>query len=405
MTPRYRTDAVGVALLRACDALGARAPRLLRSLLGGMGAVGATLAWPFDRELRGRIAATNLTVRPWLRGWCLGVGLADMITPVWEPANRGVELMVGRAGIMLTGHLGSWEAGGNELRRRGIDLLVLSSPWPRLPRLQAEFARLRLARGIPTVTRGRDAWGTVREHLAAGGVVAGLIDSISPRRPGRRPQPFVGSPVGAPDSLVEFARAEGVELWVAVGDAHGFEVTAVPPGSDEERADHAVARLADAVRRAPSAWAWVRPLSGLVLAVGLVTGCRAPLVPPLPTDADAWVVDVEAIRWAGTLDGADVLFEAKTAAVRWRDGAPDGRFDGVAVSWTRDDPDWPQARVDAESAVGRWPDGPLVLHEVSWQAVGHAAGTTDRLDWIDGRWTCGGCALEELAARRAEATP
>ena len=100
-------------------------------------------------------------------------------------------------------------------------------------------------------------------------------------------------------------------------------------------------------------------------------------------------------------------FFAETATVRWVDGSPQGRFDGVEITAPRADGEPSSVRIDAVSAEGAWPGGPIELRGVRWEAVGTPGGTIGRLSRtvpLDGAdaselasgWDCGGCGLEDL---------
>jgi hypothetical protein len=164
----------------------------------------------------------------------------------------------------------------------------------------------------------------------------------------------------------------------------------------------------------------VRPLAILTLSFGLSaclsSGCSSPdLPPPLPLVAEAWEADVVGLAWDGTLGDGDVSgsarFFAETAVVRWVDDSPEGRFTQVEITVPRADGEPSGVRIEAASAEGRWPEGPLELLEVTWEAAGTAGGHLPKLvrraagpDAPAG-WDCAGCGLEPLLQLVREPTP
>jgi hypothetical protein len=218
--------------------------------------------------------------------------------------------------------------------------------------------------------------------------------------------------IAARDGLVAWALRHGAAVWVPEGEADGVRLHVLAPAEQATRpgqarvhalADRAVALLHSAVRRRPETWARVRPLAVVALTVGL-TAC-GPLPEPLPRTVDAWDADVVDLAWDGELsDGAVVgpaRFFAQTATVRWVDGAPEGTFVRVEITAPRADGEPSDVRIEAASGSGRWPQGPLELQDVSWEAAGAVGGRIERLRRRAGSetpWDCGGCELEVLLA-------
>jgi len=139
--------------------------------------------------------------------------------------------------------------------------------------------------------------------------------------------------------------------------------------------------------------------AGALALVLVLPACSAPTpVPPLPDDPARWVAEADAPVWTGDLPGGlSARFEARRATVRWRDGAPHGRFEGVDLHlWTAGGE--PVGRLWAKSGTGTWPDGPLELSLVGWDLLSPVdRGSLDVVTWAPGgRWSCGGCALEGL---------
>ena len=418
-------DATLAGLLRALGFLIPCIPQAIaRGLLALAGAILATLAWPGLRGLRARIGASGLRVRPWSLGAGLGRNLAALLGadggagrgPGWLPVEG--DLPPRGPLLILAAHHGSWEAGARELVRRGLSPLVLAAPWPGLPRTERVVAGLRSRGGVASVPRGFGGFRSANRHLRDGGTVVLLIDSANPKKAGRRPVAFAGAAVAAPDAAVRWARREGAALRVALAGGDGsWRLLALPAtGAAADAADQAVGLLGAAVRARPSAWAWVRALALLALAlapgsslvaVPLLSACRPErAVPPLPTDPSQWEAEADGVRWTGPLGAAvSARLDARTARVHWHDGAPEGRFDGVDLRLWDATGTALLAHVWAKSADGRWPEGPMTLRLVGWDVgEGKARGSLDALGWDGGHgFTCGGCALEAVLPPRVAA--
>lgn len=415
MSPRRRDglDRGLAGLGRALQASNRLAPRLVRLGLIAVGAVAVPLFWPW-LPTRGRVRRSGLGFRPWVWGAFLGTALADGLGGGPEPPIEGMATLHG-GGLVLAGHLGSWEAAAVALGRQ-YAVLGIAAPWPRLPRTQRWLAELRRSRGVRTVVRGRAGWREATRHLRAGGVVVVLMDSASPHRPGRRARPSPGGAIAAPDALVSWARRQGRPVVVAE-PGPAFRLRALEAPAIEAAADEAVDVLVRAIRSRPERWAWVQALGSWALGSSLLgswalalsmlsalPGCASPAYPPLPLDPGAWTGDATDVRWDGEpVDGVRGSLRARSARLRWVDGGPAGRFVDVELTWVaQDGPEGvPRAaQVSAASAVGSWPDGPLALSDVGWIVDGLADGEVDAARW-DGAagFGCGGCALEALDER------
>ena len=136
----------------------------------------------------------------------------------------------------------------------------------------------------------------------------------------------------------------------------------------------------------------MRALAVLALALGL--GCDQALdVPPLPLEAEAWRADVEELRWEGALpDGSAATVTARRAQLAWTPQGPAGDLHDLRLRLES-----PPLELQARRGQGR-PQGPLQLWGVSWEAQDALpAGALDEARWDgEGRWSCGGCALESL---------
>jgi hypothetical protein len=396
--------------------------RLFMNLLVVAGAIAATVSWPW---LSARRLARSAQVR--LRPWAWGAAMGRMLAGVFDPHapvrvrgwSRAIE-GVGRSGVLvLGGHLGSWEAAASELARRGRPPTVIAAPWPGLPRSQATLAALRSHRRVTALPRAPRAWKAATDVLRAGGTVVVLVDGVSADRPGRRGRPWILGRLAAPDVLIAWALRHGAAVWLAEGEPDGVRLhvladSEVPGRAPRDRVealgDRAVALLDDAVRRRPSIWAWVRPLACVALCMGCMgTACSLPELPTaIPINAEAWEAEVEDLAWEGTLQDAGVSgsarFFAESAVVRWVDGSPDGRFERIEITLPRADGEPSNVRIEAITAEGRWPGGPLDLREVTWEAAGVGGRLPKLVRRADGPdalagWDCGGCELETLLQR------
>ncbi len=374
-------------------------------MLRVLGGTVAVLGWPFS-ELRRRARGHNL--RPWAWGSSLGDNLAALLgVPMPLDVQGWPDELEGTGTVVLAAHLGRWEAGAAELAKRGVRPLVIVAPWPRLPQAESLVARLRSDRGVITRARSSAALREATLHLRDGGWVIVLVDSANPARPGRRPVAFGDVPIAAPDGLVNWAARQGAALVVAEAEDGLFRLRALrhpgpprrlPPAETRSAADEVVKGLRGVVLRRPEAWAWVRPLAVVALLIGAGCGVAEPL-PPLPLDPELWRADVEDFGWQGELGegrGAARL-TARSARVRLVGAGLVGTFEGLEIVLEDDIGD--RGSIRAESAIGALPEGPMTLRQVRWNVDG-LSGELERLLWTErGRWSCGGCSLEDVAAR------
>ncbi|MCP4869979.1 MAG: hypothetical protein GY898_14805 [Proteobacteria bacterium] len=377
-----------------------------RALLVGLVSVLATVSWPF-LDVRRRARSEGVTLRPWSWGAQLGRTLAALVgshAPIevvgWDQLPRD-----GRGVVVLSAHLGPWEAGAAELAARGLRPAVIAAPWPRLPRTERRIASLRADHGVASIPRGTAGWREATRHLRRGGSVVVLIDSASGERKGRRAVDFVDGCIGAPDAVVAWAKRQGADVWTAVGSQEGFEMhgssSALIEGDEAEIrriSDRTVELLRHGVRARPAQWAWVKALAMLTFVVVVGVGCGGgDTLPPVPDGPEGWEVVADQPRWDGFLDnGTRAKFVARRAVVEWKDKTPHGRFEGIDVHFMSADGETVLGRVWASKANGTWPDGPLTMNMVGWALeTPKDAGSLDTVTYTaNGAWSCGGCALE-----------
>lgn len=395
---RVATDRLICGVARAAGVL-VRVPGG-RGILVALAALASLLTWPLS-DLRRRSRTAGLRVSPLGWGAAMGRTLCALLgagPAVQVHEHDPLRPDDGRGLLVLTAHLGPWEAGAAELARWGLEPSVLAAPWPRLPRTERLVERLRARIGVRSLVRGNRGWREATRRLRDGGTVVVLVDSASPDRRGRRPLPFVDGAIAAPDALIRWARRQGAEVRVAAWSGGGFAIASPGSGTAQEAAEQVVTRLRAAVRASPSEWAWVRALACLAVGVLALPACAPEPVPPLPRHAENWIVEAEGPTWSGPLPNRMTGdFAAERATVQWRDGAPHGRFEGVEVELGGASGDL-LGTLHAASGEGTWPAGPLELRQVRWTLTEPAGeGELDTLTWRDdGRWSCGGCPLEEL---------
>lgn len=395
---RPAVDAAVVRLLALLRSFVVRAPHLARLSLRTLCAVLAVAAWPIS-DVRRRARRAGVAVSPLRWGASVGSNLASVLG---APPLLQVEGFPDRPGpaVVLAGHQGPWEAGAAELARRGVRPLVIAAPWPRLPRTAAFVAACRAAHGVRSEPRGRATLAAATRHLRDGGWVVVLVDSLHPRRPGRRATPFVDAEVGAPDGLVAWAARQGAAVLVATAQERTFSLQEVlAPGVPARPSTARVHRVADAVvatlrSRAlerPAEWLWVRALATLCLAA--LASCAPTELPPLPLEPDRWLAEAEGLRWQGSIEDGPAHFEAAVARGRRVDGSFVGGFEGVALRW---ETDGKEVVIEGRTAFGSVPGGPLTVTGARVHVDG-VGGEVAELTWSGGRGiTCGGCPLEDL---------
>jgi KDO2-lipid IV(A) lauroyltransferase len=117
----------------------------------------------------------------------------------------------GRGAILVTGHLGSWEAAALELAARGYPLTVVTGE--QLGRLAPAVRRQKAASGI-AVVRPADGMRALYRHLERNRILVLLIDGDVWRR--GRTVSFLGRPTLFPWGAERLARTTGAPLLSAV---------------------------------------------------------------------------------------------------------------------------------------------------------------------------------------------
>lgn len=174
-------------------------------------------------------------------------------------------LACGRGGILLTGHLGFWEAGNVIFSRHGYPIAVVAKPM-RNPLVDRYFRRMREAGGSYLIDSHKGAR-RILKALQSNHLVGVLMDQHAGKRQGIA-VPFFGRPAWTTPIIAEMAMKYRVPVIPAFArrtadDCH--QVIVEPhfflEGSGSEAVRTNVARLnliiEEAVRRNPSQWFWV----------------------------------------------------------------------------------------------------------------------------------------------------
>ncbi|MCX7817936.1 MAG: lysophospholipid acyltransferase family protein [Kiritimatiellae bacterium] len=174
-----------------------------------------------------------------------------------------------RPHVLLTAHLGDWEALGQAVAAEGVRLMSVAAPLAN-PSVDRLFAELRRASG-QTIVPQRGAMLRLWRHLKDGGQVAMLLDQNVKPEEGGVFVPFFGLPVPVSRaaaalalrmrcpilSAFMLAESDGT-CRVIAGEA--IEPSAFPSGEDAEAVAQLTAEVAAlcerAVRRWPDAWLW-----------------------------------------------------------------------------------------------------------------------------------------------------
>jgi predicted exporter/lauroyl/myristoyl acyltransferase len=182
----------------------------------------------------------------------------------WESYHAAIG--AGRGVLLVTPHLGNWEADGSLLTGFGVKPLVLTAPEPGSDFTEIR-ARARARQGVETLVVGADPFAFVQviRRLQEGGVVALLLD---------RPMPgtgveveFLGGRLMASPAAAELARATGATILPVYvveegGRYRAYALPAVPYdraqlGNREERralTGRILRVFEPAVRQFPAQW-------------------------------------------------------------------------------------------------------------------------------------------------------
>lgn len=175
-------------------------------------------------------------------------------------------LAQGRGVILVTGHVGNWEAGAIVMRALGVPLTVVAMPEPD-PAVNAYRHRIRTSLGVDTleVRQSLDTPLQIRRKLAEGRTVALLVDRHVDRDRvpvtffGRQVE-FLGTPVllayltGAPLVPMTLVR-EGGGRFRAIPAEPIFVDHNAPRDQEMRRAAQLIANVLEAqIRARPECW-------------------------------------------------------------------------------------------------------------------------------------------------------
>jgi len=185
--------------------------------------------------------------------------------------NEAVETVVkhlesgGRA-IVATCHTGSLELGATRLVRCGIPLFSVAGQQKN--HLVDDFiARLRLASGVETLTRGSGVMRAILRKIKAGSVFA-ILPDVRMRTPGVV-VPFLGGQANVGEGMASFARHTDAVIFPVTMLRHGWmrhEIIIHPPihpdNSLEPKTDiqrmtaEVLAIIEQSIRSDPAQWFW-----------------------------------------------------------------------------------------------------------------------------------------------------
>jgi KDO2-lipid IV(A) lauroyltransferase len=175
-------------------------------------------------------------------------------------------LAEGRGCILLTGHLGFWEAGNFLFSARGYPIGVVAKPM-RNPLIDRYFQRMREKAG-GYIINSRKGARRILKALQQNHLVGILMDQHVSRRQGVA-VPFFGQPASTTPIIAEIAMKYRVPvipafcLWQP-DNRYRFEISPMILLEGELSRENIVANTAlltrfieDAVRRYPDQWFWV----------------------------------------------------------------------------------------------------------------------------------------------------
>lgn len=263
------------ALYGAATAALAVAVRLPSPLLRLAGSVVAHAAWLASPSLRRKVAARapeDLGARGVLTG--LGRVLADTVTVLvptkplplaLRPGDRAAlagALAGGRGVVYATAHLGAWEAMGPLLAGEGFPITTVARE-SYDPRFDALYARLRTARGVEVLYRGKPGFPRALVRAIRAGRVVGFPMDLAGRGVRTIDVPWFGgwtrkTPIGPAELALRLGAA--VVVGTPARDEAGAYLRLeelATQGHDAASLTAALAeRLSERVLGLPDAWPW-----------------------------------------------------------------------------------------------------------------------------------------------------
>lgn len=185
---------------------------------------------------------------------------------MWRaPTGAGAEALVeairsGRGAVIVTGHIGQWEAGRAWLKSLGLECAGVYRPLNNR-HLERLYHRQLVLGGQPMFVKGGSGLRAMVAHLRQGGVVALLIDQYEKRAPRLD---FLGQPAPSTTIAAELALKYGLPLVPAYGirDPDGLHVTviiedAIAPSDPVTMTEAFNASLAARIRAHPDQYLWL----------------------------------------------------------------------------------------------------------------------------------------------------
>jgi KDO2-lipid IV(A) lauroyltransferase len=172
----------------------------------------------------------------------------------------------GRGVVFASAHLGPWERVAASLVDAGVPLTVVARE-PYDPRFARVYERLREARGVRTVYRGRPGAAIALVRVLRGGGVLGIPMDLASRVPSTMVR-FLG--LAAPTAIGPARLAIRTGAAVVVGTAApradgslGIAVARIPPSACErELTERINDELGARIRGMPHMWPWMHPRWG-----------------------------------------------------------------------------------------------------------------------------------------------
>lgn len=196
--------------------------------------------------------------------------------------------------VALSFHFGTGLMGLAHLRRHGTPVAFVSRPHGRADYgahplrwwgARARLAGIAAACGAPVVFTG-GSYATLRDTLAAGTAVCGLVDTPLPPGRGALATELRGRRVGLPGGLLRLAREAGVPVVVFSvtpdldGGRRRLRIEPAQPADNEAVVAALAARHLDArLREAPACWYFWHELAALEHALGM-DALSSQAVPP-----------------------------------------------------------------------------------------------------------------------------
>jgi KDO2-lipid IV(A) lauroyltransferase len=185
---------------------------------------------------------------------------------VWRgPSGDGVEPLLaairsGRGAVIVTGHIGQWEAGRAWLKAEGVECAGVYRPLNN-SHLERIYRRHLEAGGRPMFVKGGRGLREMVGHLRRGGTVALLIDQYEKRAP---KLDFLGQPAPSTTVAAELAIKFGIPMVPAYGirDPDGMHIAVIieppiPPSDPLTMTEAFNASLAARIRAHPGQYLWL----------------------------------------------------------------------------------------------------------------------------------------------------